>query len=477
VVDLYERQVTRSKSPSDRVDALARAAQVAAARGQVDRARGFLDLALSGAPSDEAVTVLERAAREGDQQTGGDALRRALSGALEQGGQGARDGGRTRGALLRRAALMTHRDLKDLDEAFVLLGVALVAHVDPLTLDALEALAEEVAEPRRAEETLTHVLEEVFDGPLVRLLLARRAKLRREVLGDTAGAAADLKKLHDLSPNDAAVLTELTALLTELGDYRGMVRVFEDQILRGKDMSARAELARKVARMWEVELSDAREAADAWRRVLRMKQGDTEATAGLERAKSNMLKTLDPNSERRPSAAPAPAASEAPAEAPPSDVVGSTSPSATETTSEPEPPPAVAQDVAPVEHAEHEVAPPAESIEASGVMGLLDALEAEDRTHLDQPAAVPSPAHAPPNAIDFSDATLPHSAAAPPPTESELVIDVDASGEAPALDDDEMVLADDVTEVEGEADGVAAEPEPAPAPAKRTVPPPLPRSG
>jgi hypothetical protein len=477
VVDLYERQVTRSKGPSDRVDALARAAQVAAARGQVDRARGFLDLALSGAPSDEAVTVLERAAREGDQQTGGDALRRALSGALEQGGQGARDGGRTRGALLRRAALMTHRDLKDLDEAFVLLGVALVAHVDPLTLDALEALAEEVAEPRRAEETLTHVLEEVFDGPLVRLLLARRAKLRREVLGDTAGAAADLKKLHDLSPNDAAVLTELTALLTELGDYRGMVRVFEDQILRGKDMSARAELARKVARMWEVELSDAREAADAWRRVLRMKQGDTEATAGLERAKSNMLKTLDPNSERRPSAAPAPAASEAPAEAPPSDVVGSTSPSATETTSEPEPPPAVAQDVAPVEHAEHEVAPPAESIEASGVMGLLDALEAEDRTHLDQPAAVPSPAHAPPNAIDFSDATLPHSAAAPPPTESELVIDVDASGEAPALDDDEMVLADDVTEVEGEADGVAAEPEPAPAPAKRTVPPPLPRSG
>ena len=77
---------------------------------------------------------------------------------------------------------MTQRDLKDLDEAFVLLGDALVAHVDPLTLDALEALAEEVGEPRRAEETLSHVLEEVFDGPLVRQLLARRAKLRREVL-------------------------------------------------------------------------------------------------------------------------------------------------------------------------------------------------------------------------------------------------------------------------------------------------------
>ena len=57
-----------------------------------------------------------------------------------------------------------------------------------------------------------------------------------------------------------------------------MVQLYEDQILRGKDMNARAELARKVARMWEEQLADPREAADAWRRVLRMKPGDAEAT-------------------------------------------------------------------------------------------------------------------------------------------------------------------------------------------------------
>jgi hypothetical protein len=74
-----------------------------------------------------------------------------------------------------------------------------------------------------------------------------------------------------------------------------MVQLYEDQILRGKDMNARAELARKVARMWEEQLTDAREAADAWRRVLRMKTGDAEATAGLERAKQNMLKKPDPD--------------------------------------------------------------------------------------------------------------------------------------------------------------------------------------
>jgi len=69
----------------------------------------------------------------------------------------------------------------------------------------------------------------------------------------------------------------------------------EDQILRGKDMGTRAELARKVARMWEEQLADPREAADAWRRVLRMKPGDAEATSGLDRAKSNMLKKPDPD--------------------------------------------------------------------------------------------------------------------------------------------------------------------------------------
>ncbi len=475
VVDLYERQVTRTKSPTDRVDALARAAQVAAAHGQVERARGFFDLALGGAPSDEAVTVLERAAVAGDEATGGNALRRALCGALEQGGQGARDGGRTRGALLRRAALMTHRDLEDLDEAFVLLGVALVAHVDPVTLDSLESLADEIGDPRRAEETLSHVLEEVFDGPLVRQLLARRAKLRRERLKDTVGAAADLKKLHDLSPNDAAVLAELTALLTELGDYRGMVRVFEDQILRGKDMSARAELARKVARMWEIELADAREAADAWRRVLRMKQADPEATAGLERAKSNMLKTLDPSSERRPSAAPqTPAIAEPPAaeaaEIEPARTAEIEPPPAPE---EPESAPDLAQIAAPT--AEHDAAAPAADLghDVPNLLGLIDALEEEDRTRLDQASAPPPPLDGAPLAVDFSDTTHPH--AVPPPTESELIIDVDASGEAPALD--EELLADDVTELaEGEAAAPAQEP-PKTSPPKRSVPPPLPRGG
>ena len=290
VIDLYERQITRSKAPPDRVRALGRAAQIASTRGQPERARGFFELGLSGAPAEETISVLESSAREGDRQSGGDRIRRALCSALAQGGHGARDGGRTRANLLRRAATIAHRDLNDAEQAFSWLGDALVAHVDGLTLDMLEQLGIDTNDAKRAESALSHALSEVFDGPLVRQLLARRAKIRREQLVEPVNAAADLKKLHDLSPTDQAVMDELSGLFMELNDYKSLVQLYEDQILRGKDMNARAELARKVARIWEEQLADAREAADAWRRVLRLLGGDTEATQGLDRAKTNLLK-------------------------------------------------------------------------------------------------------------------------------------------------------------------------------------------
>jgi hypothetical protein len=290
-IDLYERQVGRAKAPADRLRALARAAQIAAEKGAIERARGFFEIALAGGVSDDALSSLEDAARDADGE--GVEMRRTLAQALSAGGQGSRDGGRTRAALLRRAAVIAHRVLNDVDQAFVWLGDATIAHVDASSLDALDALGAEVGEMVRVETVLTRALGEVFDGPLVRQLLARRANLRKSKLDNKIGAAQDLKKLHDLSPSDLGVMDELAALLTELGDFRGMVQLLEDQILRSKDQTLRADIARKVATLWEERLGDAREAADAWRRVLRMKPGDADAQAGLERAKSNQLRKAD----------------------------------------------------------------------------------------------------------------------------------------------------------------------------------------
>ncbi|WP_433937516.1 hypothetical protein AB3662_23120 [Sorangium cellulosum] len=294
IIDLFERQVGRCRTPADRLAALARAAEIACERGAIDRARSFFELALGGGVQEDTLATLERVARDGDERSGSTALRSILAEALAAGGHGSRDGGRTRAALLRRAATIAHQDLGDVDRAFSWLGDAVLAHVDDASLDALEALGREVGDPRRVGATLNRALDEVFDGPLVRKLLQRRSRLRRDVLGDRQGAAADLKKLHDLSPSDQDVMNELSGLLQELGDHRGMIQLYEDQILRGRDPAQRAELARKVARIWEEELGEAREAADAWRRVLRMKAGDPDATAGIERAKAGNLKRTPP---------------------------------------------------------------------------------------------------------------------------------------------------------------------------------------
>jgi hypothetical protein len=290
VVDLYERQVSRCKAPPDRLAALARAAQVAVFKGAADRAQALFELALSGGVREETLEVLEKAAADGDAQLGGILMRQTLATSLATGSHGLRDGGRTRSALLRRAATLAFKELGDAPKAFEWLAQALVTHVEPATLDALEELGDMADDLKKVEEVLSKALEEVFDGPLVRQLVSRRAKLRREKLGDMPGAAADLKKMHDLSPTDAQITEELYGLLTQLRDYRSMVQLLEDQILRGKDPAVRAELARKAARLWEERLADPREAADAWRRVLRMKPGDPEAQAGLDRAKANMLK-------------------------------------------------------------------------------------------------------------------------------------------------------------------------------------------
>jgi tetratricopeptide (TPR) repeat protein len=318
VVDVYERQVGRCKSPTDRLQALARAAQVAAEKGFWERAGGFFELALSGSAEPETLAVLEAAAQESDRASGTRKLATALAESLASGGQSARDGGRTRAVLLRRAASMALYELDDKERGFQWVGDSLIAHVSDEALEALIDMGRSESDFKRVETVLSRALEEVSDGPLVRKLLGARGRVRRDELQDVRGAAEDLKRLHDLAPADADVVTELSALYTSLEDYRGMVQLFEDQILRSKDQTLRGELAREVALLWRDKLGDPRETADAWRRVLRIKPGDGEATDGLSAAKQAMLKHKPaPKAEESvvENPVPAPVEASAPAEA------------------------------------------------------------------------------------------------------------------------------------------------------------------
>lgn len=289
-IDVYERQTDRCKGAAERLFALSRAAQVASEQGDLKRARRFFDQALNDGVPDGGLEMLEKAARASDAGRGNrdTTLRVVLADALAAGGQGAGVSATARSALLCRAALLAHRDLGAHEKAFAWLADALVTHVDAQVLQSLNELALDLGDHGQAEGVLTAALEEVFDIPSVRQLLQTRAVIRKTHLSNAAGAADDLKRLHELAPGDEGILRQLEVLYAELGDYRGLVQLYENQILRGRDPNARAELARRVALLWRDKLKDARETADAWRRVLRMKPGDAEAKEGLTLAKRAM---------------------------------------------------------------------------------------------------------------------------------------------------------------------------------------------
>ncbi|MFO0569789.1 MAG: hypothetical protein U0263_29335 [Polyangiaceae bacterium] len=109
VIDVYERQIVRCKAPPDRLAALARAAEVAAEHDALDRSRGFFDLALGAGVQDDTLQTLEEVSRASDHRRGDTRLTSTLADALAAGGQGSRDGGRTRSALLRRASQLAFR--------------------------------------------------------------------------------------------------------------------------------------------------------------------------------------------------------------------------------------------------------------------------------------------------------------------------------------------------------------------------------
>lgn len=290
VIGIYERQVTRCKSAEDRIAALCRAAQVAAEKEVPEKVERFFEIALQAAGQTEGLDDLRERVREADTKSGGTSLRAALCGVMSRAGKGARDGGRSHGAYLARAAAVAYEDLKDVDRAFLLMGQSLVAHTDEEALQQLVRMGEEEKALSRVAEIIGETLEEVHDGPLVRLLLRCRLELRTERLDDDQGAGEDLKRLYDLSPSDGDIAAQLEERYKAAGDDRGLVQLYEDQILRGRDQAARAELARKVALLWQDTLGEPREAADAWRRVLRMNSGDQEAKDGLSRAKNAMRK-------------------------------------------------------------------------------------------------------------------------------------------------------------------------------------------
>lgn len=315
-VAVYERQIARCTTPETALPALCRAAEVAMELGDPEQAGSFFQLAFTGALPEEGLAQIVELVRAMDKRRGAEpasSLRLVLAEALAAGGQDARDGGKTRSRMLRRAAKLAAFELRDIDRAIGWIGDALTKFVEEDSLTTLNDIAASHGDYQVAEQVATRALGEVFDGPMVRELLRYRADLRQDQLDNLAGAAEDLRRLHDLNPADFEVNSRLATMYEELGDYIGMVKLYEDQILRSRDQALRAELARTVAKLWQNKLNDPRETADAWRRVLRFNAADEEAKQGLAKAKAEMLQARPAESSVMPPPV---------VEAPPPPIVG-----------------------------------------------------------------------------------------------------------------------------------------------------------
>lgn len=280
-IALYERQAHRAKEEAGRLGWSMRAVEVSCELRRGERAKSHLQAEIGKAATEEALDTLEGllAGRHVD-------VTKAFVLALQDETTANRLGPRGRAMRLLRAARLTREQLGNNEGADALLVQSLACHVDDAGIAAVHQLCS--ADPEAGLAVIGRALGEVYDGPLVRRLLKERAELLLGA-GRVALAAEDLKRLHDLSPGDVDTAAKLGGLYEDLGDSRGLIQLHEDQILRGRDAAKRLELARRVAMLWEERVGDAREAADAWRRVLRMKAGDEDATKGLERAKSGKL--------------------------------------------------------------------------------------------------------------------------------------------------------------------------------------------
>ena len=220
----------RGLSGTERMDELLRQAPLA----DPQRARRLLDEVLRESASPELLASLDALTEDAPK-----GLRRTLAEALAEAGQGAHDGGRTRGNYLLRAASLA-RELGELDQVFAWLTEALASCGTLAALDALDALGSAPEILVRVEGALDRAIDEVFDGPLVRELLLRRASLRRGA--NPEGAVSDLQRLHELLPGDEVVFDQLVELLRQLGDRVRLAALLEEHLGRGQAPASRKKL-------------------------------------------------------------------------------------------------------------------------------------------------------------------------------------------------------------------------------------------
>jgi tetratricopeptide (TPR) repeat protein len=153
----------------------------------------------------------------------------------------------------------------------------------PAQRQRVAGILEPVYETSGAWARLAAILEvqrEALDGPAAATLLARVADLQENKLQARAMSLGTWRQVLTADPANPDALAEIERLATALERFSDLVEVYQEQAFRrdAADVSGRADLLSRAAKLYAGRLNNRRAAIDAWKLVLNLDQ-ESAATA------------------------------------------------------------------------------------------------------------------------------------------------------------------------------------------------------
>jgi tetratricopeptide (TPR) repeat protein len=166
------------------------------------------------------------------------------------------------------------------------------ALAEPGPEGALEALDVEVLRLARQygfDQDLRQAVLQAAEAEALRADVPRRVVLMLQAaqlavnVGDNDGAVTILRRALEVSPDDRGALALLDEALALAADFEGLRAVLERRIAVATDDEERIDLLRRLARLVEEGLGLPEAAEAAWRRILEIEPGTTDAMLRLRR--------------------------------------------------------------------------------------------------------------------------------------------------------------------------------------------------
>jgi tetratricopeptide (TPR) repeat protein len=128
---------------------------------------------------------------------------------------------------------------------------------------------------------ILEVQREAVEGPAAAVLLARVADLQENKLQARAVALTTWRQVLAADPDNPDGLPEIERLATVLERFSELVEVYQEQAFRrdATDVSGRADLLARAAKLYAGRLNNRRAAIDAWKLVLNLDQNNLATAA------------------------------------------------------------------------------------------------------------------------------------------------------------------------------------------------------